>query len=341
MDGDLGGLAVHIAARVMASARSQRGARLEHREGPRGGLWNRLRGPRRARAAGRPRRVATVRGRLKRTATLQPIEALMTPSCAEPSRSSCPRCSRLACRRRPTPPTRHVVRGAGFGHGIGMSQYGAYGYALEGSGYEAILAHYYQGTRMTQRLPAARCACCCSRTTPTSACAAPRASAARALQPGERPTWRAGPARRRVVSRPAASGSGASPARRVQRARDRSLRLLGPALNGVTSGRYRGEIEVLPDGGGRDRDQRARHRLLRARRGGRRDAVLLAARGAQGAGGGRAHLRARHPQDDRRVRPVPGHPLAGLPRRDRRERRSTPPCGPPPAGSSPTAATPP
>ena len=28
---------------------------------------------------------------------------------------------------------RHVIRGAGFGHGIGMSQYGAYGYALEGA----------------------------------------------------------------------------------------------------------------------------------------------------------------------------------------------------------------
>ena len=29
--------------------------------------------------------------------------------------------------------TRHVIRGAGWGHGIGMSQYGAYGYALEGT----------------------------------------------------------------------------------------------------------------------------------------------------------------------------------------------------------------
>ena len=37
---------------------------------------------------------------------------------------------------------RHVIRGAGFGHGIGMSQYGAYGYALEGARYPGILAHY-------------------------------------------------------------------------------------------------------------------------------------------------------------------------------------------------------
>ena len=44
---------------------------------------------------------------------------------------------------------RHVIRGAGFGHGIGMSQYGAYGYALKGSKHEGILAHYYKGTRMS------------------------------------------------------------------------------------------------------------------------------------------------------------------------------------------------
>ena len=44
---------------------------------------------------------------------------------------------------------RHVIRGAGFGHGIGMSQYGAYGYALEGAKYPGILAHYYKGTRLS------------------------------------------------------------------------------------------------------------------------------------------------------------------------------------------------
>jgi stage II sporulation protein D len=39
-----------------------------------------------------------------------------------------------------------VLRGGGDGHGIGMSQYGAYGYALHGADYRTILAHYYQGT---------------------------------------------------------------------------------------------------------------------------------------------------------------------------------------------------
>jgi stage II sporulation protein D len=38
-----------------------------------------------------------------------------------------------------------VVHGHGFGHGVGMSQYGAYGYAKHGKGYRFILAHYYTG----------------------------------------------------------------------------------------------------------------------------------------------------------------------------------------------------
>ena len=39
-----------------------------------------------------------------------------------------------------------VVNGAGFGHGVGMSQYGAYGYAKNGFKYDQILTHYYTGT---------------------------------------------------------------------------------------------------------------------------------------------------------------------------------------------------
>jgi stage II sporulation protein D len=44
--------------------------------------------------------------------------------------------------------TTFVVDGHGWGHGIGMSQYGAYGYALHGWGYQRILAHYYARTRL-------------------------------------------------------------------------------------------------------------------------------------------------------------------------------------------------
>ncbi|MGE5335953.1 MAG: SpoIID/LytB domain-containing protein [Nitrososphaerota archaeon] len=43
---------------------------------------------------------------------------------------------------------RWVVHGRGFGHGVGMSAYGAYGYARHGKGYRFILAHYYSGTAL-------------------------------------------------------------------------------------------------------------------------------------------------------------------------------------------------
>lgn len=41
--------------------------------------------------------------------------------------------------------TTWVVKGGGFGHGVGMSAYGAYGYGVHGAGYRQILGHYYRG----------------------------------------------------------------------------------------------------------------------------------------------------------------------------------------------------
>jgi SpoIID/LytB domain protein len=41
------------------------------------------------------------------------------------------------------------ITGSGYGHGIGMSQYGAEGYAIQGWTYDRILSHYFQGTKLT------------------------------------------------------------------------------------------------------------------------------------------------------------------------------------------------
>jgi stage II sporulation protein D len=41
-----------------------------------------------------------------------------------------------------------VAEGRGWGHGVGLSQYGAYGFAEHGRSYEQILRHYYSGTRI-------------------------------------------------------------------------------------------------------------------------------------------------------------------------------------------------
>ena len=37
----------------------------------------------------------------------------------------------------------------GYGHGCGMSQWGAIGYARNGWGYQDILTHYFVGTTIT------------------------------------------------------------------------------------------------------------------------------------------------------------------------------------------------
>ena len=44
--------------------------------------------------------------------------------------------------------TKLTITGAGFGHGIGMSQYGTYGYSLHLKSYDYILGHYYSGTTL-------------------------------------------------------------------------------------------------------------------------------------------------------------------------------------------------
>ena len=44
-----------------------------------------------------------------------------------------------------------TVSGQGFGHGIGMSQYGAYGAAIKGLTWQQILAFYYAGTALTRQ----------------------------------------------------------------------------------------------------------------------------------------------------------------------------------------------
>ena len=67
--------------------------------------------------------------------------------------------------------TKLVVTGRGWGHGVGMSQWGAYGYARHGWPWQRILAHYYPGTQLgdapvsevrvllAARRPGARIAC--------------------------------------------------------------------------------------------------------------------------------------------------------------------------------------
>jgi stage II sporulation protein D len=142
---------------------------------------------------------------------------------------------------------RHVVRGAGFGHGIGMSQYGAYGYALEGRNYAQILRHYYRGTDL-QRAPGRPVRVLLQPSDPYIRVRGATSVDGTELRPGR--TYVARRSGSGVVVRTARGrrvGRFSSP--RFERP-GRALRLLGPALNSISSGLYRGAVEVLPDGGG-------------------------------------------------------------------------------------------
>ncbi len=43
-----------------------------------------------------------------------------------------------------------VISGRGFGHGLGLSQWGSQYLAEQGVGYQDILRHYYQDATLTQ-----------------------------------------------------------------------------------------------------------------------------------------------------------------------------------------------
>jgi stage II sporulation protein D len=142
---------------------------------------------------------------------------------------------------------RTVISGAGFGHGIGLSQYGAYGYALHGRSYQAILAHYYKGTRLST-----------APSRPVRVLLQPEDNYMRvrgatrisghALRPSR--TYIARQSGDAIVIR---TTSGKRVARVGNGARFTGrdpLRLLGPALNGVTSGLYRGAVELRTEGRG-------------------------------------------------------------------------------------------
>lgn len=67
-----------------------------------------------------------------------------------------------------------TVTGRGYGHGIGMSQYGAEGAARKGLSYRKILRHYYPGTRLRQRHGFVRVRINADRTNPVVVRDAPR-----------------------------------------------------------------------------------------------------------------------------------------------------------------------
>jgi len=143
---------------------------------------------------------------------------------------------------------RHVFRGAGFGHGIGMSQYGAYGYALQGAKYQGILAHYYKGTELSTLSPGA-VRVLLQPVDPYIRVRGATSVGGRSVKPEATYIAKRGGAGI-VVTNSGGKRIFNFAASSVKFRGTDPLRLLGPALNGVTSGLYRGSIEVRLDGGG-------------------------------------------------------------------------------------------
>ena len=78
---------------------------------------------------------------------------------------------------------RYVFDGKGFGHGVGMSQFGARGQALAGRRYDEILAFYFEGTRLEHRDGGA------VDPLPPVALTRPVAAPAAVVEPLAAPTW--------------------------------------------------------------------------------------------------------------------------------------------------------
>jgi len=136
--------------------------------------------------------------------------------------------------------SRLVIRGAGFGHGVGMSQYGAYGFAKRGKDHRFILAYYYRGTKLSTLAsdPTVRVLL---RTGETSFSGATRA-AGRRLSAGR--TYRAAPTGLgRVALRSAKGRTLATFASPMRVTGPGPIRVNGTAQNGITNGRYRGAME--------------------------------------------------------------------------------------------------
>ena len=140
---------------------------------------------------------------------------------------------------------RFVFRGAGFGHGVGMSQYGAKGFAERGLSHSQILGHYYSDTVLgaldgeggTRVLLLSQ---------PEVRFDGATSIGDRALQPGLAYTVRLRKGLLELVSpqgRPLARFRGAPAVQGPG-----TLRLYGSTTGGITDGAYRGALELRPVG---------------------------------------------------------------------------------------------
>jgi stage II sporulation protein D len=143
---------------------------------------------------------------------------------------------------------RLVIKGHGYGHGIGMSQYGTLGFAQHGSTYREILGHYYEQTDVVP-LTDAPDVRVLLQTTRRVVVSGVVTAGSRKLN--AKSSYSAGASGGRV-SLYAASGRrlGTYPAPlRLVAPKAGAFRLRGAAANGTSNGRYRGALDLRAVGG--------------------------------------------------------------------------------------------
>jgi stage II sporulation protein D len=139
-----------------------------------------------------------------------------------------------------------TIKGAGYGHGVGMSQFGALGYAQHGAGYRDILGHYYAGTAIG-RAPDGTIVRVLLQSPKTASFTGATKAGDRKLQPGKVYRVTAALDGQLVLRSPTNRKLATFPAPLTVTGPGGPLTLRGKATNGVRDGAYRGWLEFRPN----------------------------------------------------------------------------------------------
>jgi SpoIID/LytB domain protein len=139
-----------------------------------------------------------------------------------------------------------TIRGAGWGHGVGMSQYGAAGYAKHGWTHEQILTHYFTGTQIGT-VPAATVVRVLLQSPQKATFSGADAAGDQKLDPTARYSVRTiSGGRVELLDSSGASVTTSDAPLKVSNADDKPILLAGGSVNGLSNGRYRGSFEFRP-----------------------------------------------------------------------------------------------
>jgi len=140
--------------------------------------------------------------------------------------------------------SRLIVRGGGFGHGIGMSQYGMLGFAQHGKDHAFILNHYYTGTRLAGLTRPRQVRVLLQSAARISFSGAAGVAGGQRLDPAT--TYRATRGLSGRITLRSASGDlvGTFRSRLTVTGSPAAIRLLGRSANATSGGRYRGDVQI-------------------------------------------------------------------------------------------------